>query len=251
MSSRVTACGAALALIAGLVLGAAPAAGDEPKPLRTLVYEVAYTIQSSRDLHVSGLTGGDQHATESGRAAVQRGFTSLDRGTLQIDVVAAPLDGTLVVDASYTGHESRHPPIRVVIYRDGALSYDPKYTLSAQARRILPLLARGVLAERDISPGSTWSTPLAKPAAGTTTYRISHRRENLATLVIAADFTVPGPSGFEEHDDATTDYATDVLCPVTYDGRFRVRRQVGPEQLESSDLRVTARLVTDTFPKKR
>jgi hypothetical protein len=244
---------ASLALGAVLMLVIAPASAaraDDIKPLRTLTYDVAYTLSTSQDVRVSGLTGGQPHDMETGRAAVQRGFNSNDRGTLQIDVIAAPADGTLVVDATYTGRESKQPAIRVVVFSDGSLSYDPKRVLSAQARRVVPLLARGILADHDVSPGSSWTTPFAKPASGTTTYRVSHREDTRATIAIAADFTVPGPSGYEEHDDGTTSYATDVLCPLTYDGRFRVRRQITPEQLESADSHVTATLVSDSFAKK-
>lgn len=234
-----------------LLLTTAPAArADDSKPLRTLTYEVAYTLQTVRDSRVSGLTGGQQHETEAGRAAVQRGFSSNDRGTLQLDVIAAPNDGTLVVDAAYTGREAKQPRIRVAVFPDGTLTYDPKLLLSAQARRIVPLLARGIVAGRDVAPGSSWTTPFAKPASGTTTYRVSHRDDTRATIAIAADFVVPGPTGYEEHDDGTITYATDVLCPLSYDGRFRVRQQLTPDQLESSDSHVTATLVSDTFARK-
>ncbi len=239
---------ASLALSVALML-AVPSTvrAADVKPLRTLTYDVSYTLQTSRDTHVSGLTGGDLHTTESGRAAVQRGFTSTDYGRLQIDVIAAPADGTLVVDAAYSGRESVQPAIRIAIFRDGTITYDPKRLLSAQARRIVPLLSRGILADRDVSAGASWTTPLARPATGNTTYRVNQRQESRVTLAIVADFTVPGPSGYEEHDDGTTTYALDVLCPVTYDGRFRVRQQISPEQLESSDSRVTATLVSDSF----
>ncbi len=239
----------------GFVLLIAPAtlarAADAPKTLRTLTYDVAYTLQTTRDSRVSGLTGGAPHGQESGRAAVQRGFIANDHGTLRVDVIAAPADGSLVVDASYEGREVKQPPLRIAIFPDGSLSYDPKRLLSAQARRVLPLLARGVLADHDVSPGSSWTTPLPKPANGTTTYTVSHREDTRATIAIAADFIVPGPAGYEEHDDGTTTYATDVLCPVTYDARFRIREQLNPDQLESSDSHVTATLVSDTFAKKR
>lgn len=242
---------AALVLSVALVLAAPRTArAADARPLRTLTYDVSYTLQTSRDTRVSGLTGGDPHTTESGRAAVQRGFTSTDYGRLQIDVIAAPADGTLVVDAAYAGRESVQPVIRIAIFRDGTITYDPKRLLSAQARRIVPLLARGILADRDVGAGASWTTPLARPANGTTTYRVSQRQESRVTLAIAADFTVPGPSGYEEHDDGTTTYALDVLCPLSYDGRFRVRHQISPDQLESSDSRVIATLVSDSFAPK-
>ena len=241
---------APLALGFAVLLAGAPAVADELKPLRTLTYDVAYTMQTSQDTHVSGLTGGQSHDMEAGRAAVQRGFNSNDRGTMQIAVVAAPADGSLVADVSYEGSVVKQPPIRVAIMPDGGLTYDPKRLLIAQARRLLPLLARGILAQRDVSPGASWTQALAKPASGMTTYRVTHRDETRATIVIATDFTVPGPAGYEEHDDGTTTYATDVLCPLSFDMRFRIRQQLTPERLESSDAHVTATLVSDSFAKK-
>jgi len=243
----------ALAFALTLAATAAARAADAPapaEPLRTLTYDVTYTLQTSQDTRVSGLTGGQPHDQEAGRAAVQRGFVSNDRGTLRIDVVAAPADGTLVVDASYDGREAKQPPMRVAIFPDGALSYDPKRLLTAQARQALPLLARGMLADHDVSPGSSWSTPFAKPAQGTTTYRVSHRDDTRAKIQISADVFVSGPNGYDEHDDGTMTYATDVLCPVEFDVRQRLRRQITPDKLESSDSRVTATLVSDTFAKK-
>ncbi len=243
----------ALALALTVVAASSARAADAPPiaPLRTLTYDVTYTLQTSQDQTVSGLTGGQAHDQEAGRAAVRRGFSSNDRGTLQIDVVAAPADGTLVVDASYAGRESKQPPLRVAIFPDGALTYDPARLLSAQARHVLPLLSRGMIADRDVSPGSSWTTPLAKPAHGTTTYRVTHRDLTSAIIQIAADLSVPGPSGYDEHDDGTTTYDTAMLCPLAFDLRQRVRRQLTPERLESSDSRVTATLVSDSFATKR
>src|ERR1700680_4350671 len=113
---------------------AADAPAPAVQPLRTLTYDVVYTLQTSQTIKTSGITGGDPHSMEWGNAAVQRGVNSNDKGTLQIDVIAAPADGTLVVDASYAGHESKQPTVRVVIFADGTLTYDPKSLLSAQAR---------------------------------------------------------------------------------------------------------------------
>jgi hypothetical protein len=243
----------ALALALTLAAAAPAHAADAPAPaapLRTLTYDVAYSLQTSQEQRVSGLTGGQQHDQEAGRAAVRRGFGSNDRGTLQIDVVAAPADGTLVVDVSYDGREVKQPAVRVAIFPDGVLTYDPKRVLSAQARNLLPLLSRGMLADRDVSPGSSWTTPLAKPAKGTTTYRVTHLDDKRATIQIAADLTVAGPGGYDEHDDGTTTYDTGVLCPLAYDVRQRVRRQLSAERLESTDTRVTATLVSDSFAKK-
>ena len=106
-----------------------------------------------------------------------------------------------------------------------------------------------MIANRDVSPGSTWSTPFAPPAKGATTYHVVHRDGTRAEIAITADAVVPGASGYDEHADGTTTYATDVLCPTAYDIRIRVRQQLTPETLESSDAQLTATLVRDTFAK--
>jgi hypothetical protein len=243
--ARVSASALVLTLAAA---GAARAA--DPPPLRTLAYDVTYSLQTTQDVKISGLTGGNPHGLEAGNASVSRGATQTDRGTLKIDVVAAPADGTLVVDASYAGREAKQPPVRVVIFSDGALSYDPKYLLSPPARQVLPLLARGLLAERDVAPGATWTAPVPKPAQGTLTYRVAHADAARATLAIVGDAVIRGPNGFEEHDDVTTTYATDVLCPISVDGRQRMRRQTTSERTEIADSRVTATLLSDSFAKK-
>jgi hypothetical protein len=241
----------ALAIVFGLALvapGAARAA--DPPPLRTLTYDVAYSLLTTQDVKTSGLTGGDPHGFEAGSASISRGATQSDRGTLKVDVIAAPADRTLVVDASYAGRDAKQPPIRVAIFPDGALSYDPKYVLSAQARQVLPLLARGLLAEHELSPGASWTAPVARPAQGTLTYRVAQVDAARATLAISGDAVIRGPNGFEEHDDVTTTYLTDVLCPLSVDGRQRMRRQTSPERTEVADSHVVATLVSDSFSKK-
>jgi hypothetical protein len=245
-----------LALAIALVcsVAAAARAADAPKPVRTLTYDVAYSVQTTQERLVSNLMGGNAgngpHTPDVGKGSVSRGFGSNDRGTLTVDVVAATGDGGLVVDATYEGREARQPVLRVAIMSDGRLLFDPKRSLSAQARRLLPLLSRGMIANRDVSPGSTWSTPFAPPAKGETTYHVVHRDDTRATIAITTDAIVAGPAGYDEHADGTTTYATDVLCPTAYDIRIRVRQQLTPETLESSDAHVTATLLHDTFAKK-
>ena len=237
-----------------LTTAVAARADDVPKPLRTLTYDVAYSVQTTQETLVSNLMGGNAdsrpHTPDVGKGSVSRGFGSNDRGTLTVDVIAATGDGGLVVDASYEGREARQPALRVAIMSDGRLLFDPKRSLSAQARRLLPLLSRAMIDNRDVSPGSTWSTPFALPAKGATTYHVVHRDETRATIAITVDAVVAGPSGYDEHADGTTTYATDVLCPTAYDIRIRVRQQLTPEKLESSDAHVSATLVRDTFAKK-
>ncbi|HTJ27582.1 MAG TPA: hypothetical protein VMA36_15585 [Candidatus Limnocylindria bacterium] len=244
--------------LAGMV-GAAPAAA--PKPLRTLVYAIAYATRARNEELTSGFTGavnmgnarGGQRlpaAATAGDATVDRQADVSDDGTLTINVIAATGDGGLVVDAAFAGKTTTQPTIRVAIFADGRLSYDPRDTLSAQAGRVLPLLARGIIANRDVSPGSSWSTavPFAQ-ARGSTLYRVVHVDGERAELAIERQMTVEGPRGFSEQDHGTATYATDRLCPLAFELDAYARHQPAPDQYVTESAHLSAKLISDTFSK--
>lgn len=238
------------AALAGFVLvtGVTAGAADAPKPLRTLVYAVQFTAQTKNAEQTSGFDAGGSGGG-IGHGMVERGSTETDDGTLTVDVIAPTADAGLVVDAGWVGKKTSHAPVRVGIHADGSLSYDPGKGLGPQARRFLPLLARGVVAARNVAPGSTWTTPLPAPVKGMTTYRVAALDGEVASLAIDTDMSVTGPHGFDEQDHATARYATDKLCPVTYDVQARSRRQASPDQYVTEIAHLTATLVSDTFRK--
>ena len=227
-------------------------AADAPKPLRTLVYAVQFSAQTRNAEQTSGFTGSDTgpQSTGVGHGLVERSSTVSDDGTLTVDVVGASADAGLVVDASYTGKNSAQAPVRVAIYPDGRLAFDPLKPLSPQAARLLPLLARGFVAGRDVSAGSTWKTEVAAPAKGTVTYRVSEIQGEVATIAIDGEIKVVGARGYDEVDHGTTRYATDRLCPVSYDLTARSRHQPTADQTVTENAHLTATLVSDTFAKK-
>jgi hypothetical protein len=242
-----------IAVTAALVLGSgALAAADAPKPLRTLVYSVQYSSQSRNTEQTSGFSGSDSgpSGTSMGHGAVERNSNVSDDGTLTIDVVGASADAGLVVDAAYAGKTTAQPAIRVAIFPDGRLSIDPRHQLSPEAARVLPLLARGLVAGRDVSPGSAWKTDVAPPAKGSIAYRVSALEGQQATLVIDSDIKVPGPQGYDEQGHGTAKYATDLLCPLTYDLEAHSRHQPSADQYVTSNSHLTATLVSDSFAKK-
>lgn len=233
MFVRLTAAAAVL-----LLLAAPGTAGAADKPLRTLAFDVGYSVASSSERNENGITGG----SGSGGA-----FDVDDAGTMKIDVVAVTADGGLVVDTSYSGKVTQQAPVRVAIYSDGRLAFDPKSSPCPQALYVLPLLARGLFGQRELERGTTWTTKLDEPAA-TTTYRVVDVDAPVATLAIERDLTSGGTRGYQEHETGTLRYATDMLAPLRIDFFIHSRRTT-LDRIETADTHLLATLKSDSFVK--
>jgi len=236
----------AIAITCALAAGGTAHAAEPTKPLRTLVYSVQYTAQNRSDEQTSGFTGNGGGAGTAG-GVVTRTSDVGDDGTLTIDVVAATADGGLVVDATYTGKTSVQPKLRFAIFPDGRLSVDPHATVSLESVYLLPLLARGLVAGRDVSLGSAWTVPAPPGTKGDGSYKVTGIDGNVATLAIVTTRTVTGPRGYDESDTATARYDTARLCPLSYDLSAVSRHTVGSDQYVSTNARLIASLVSDTF----
>ena len=250
----------ALGIVAAFAVPVAAAAADQPiKPLRTLVYDVQSAAHSTYEKKTSGFNGayganppmgGGAAGISAGNGTAGVGLDGSDSGRLTIDVIAATPDGGLVVDTAYAGTLSSQPKIRVALYPDGRLSAVPSKPRGPEARHILPLLARGFVANRDVSPGSSWTESAPPPAKGSTTYRVSGLDGDRATIALEGSISLPGVNGFDETDHGTTIYATNLISPVSYDITARIHRQVGVDESVTTDTHMKVTLVSDTFAKK-
>jgi hypothetical protein len=173
-----------------------------------------------------------------------------DSGRLTIDVIAATPDGGLVVDVAYAGKLNGAPKMRVALYPDGRLSADPTKMLGPEALHILPLLARGFMADRTVQIGASWTVQAPPPAKGATTYRVSGVNGANATLSLEGSLSVGGVNGFDESDRGTTTYATDLISPLSYDLSAHIRRQIAGDETITTDAHLVATLVSDSFAKK-
>lgn len=235
-----------------LAVSLAPARAAEPPPiavLRTLTYAVAYSAQTRSDEQTSGFRGGGAGAIATGNAHVERNASTDDAGTLTVEVLAATADGGLVVDAAYDGRTATQPKTRVAITREGRLSFDPRRSLSVEAEHLLPMLARGFVADRDVSPGTSWSVPLPAPAKGAATYSVKRVDGAAATLAVDTTIDVPGVRGFSESETGTLVYHTDRLCPTAVDLTIHERHAPAPDQYATTNARLTASLAHDSFVK--
>lgn len=251
----------ALAAAAAFAAPLAAAAADAPvKSLRTLVYDVTYTAHTTHEVKSSGFNSGygggggglsdSASPTVSGTGVASQYMNGDDHGKLTIDVVAATQDGGLVVDTAFAGSINTQPTTRVAIFKDGRMSVDPAHPLAPETARLLPLIARGFIADRDVSAGSTWSIPAPAPAKGSTTYKVQSSDGHLARIAMEGLVTVPGPTGFDESSQGVTTYATDIVSPVSYDLTARIHRQLGMDQSMTTNAHLTATLVSDTMAKK-
>jgi hypothetical protein len=250
----------ALVVLAALAAPAVATAADPPlKVLRSLVYDVQSSAHTLHQKKTSGFNGGfggggpmDVNAgVSSGDGTAGVGLDGTDSGRLTIDVVAITQDGGLVVDATYAGRLSNQPKTRVALYPDGRLAADPTKQLGPEALHVLPLLARGFIANRDVSPGSSWTVVAPPPAKGVTTYRVSQLNGEMATIALEGSISVPGVNGFDETDRGTTTYATDLVSPVSFDLTARIRRQLGVDESVTTNTHMTVTLVSDSFAKKK
>jgi len=248
-----TAFALAALLAAGAPLGARAA---DPPPLRSIVFDVAYSAHSTHEKRTSGFNGAYGNGMNTGPAALGGpataavGLDGTDTGRMTVDVIAAAKDGGLVVDAAYAGKLGSQPKTRIVVYPDGRLSADPTKTLDPTVVQVLPLFARGFIANRDVSPGSSWTTPAPPPLKGSTTYRVTALDGQYATLALEGSRTLSGVNGFEETDRGITKYATDLIVPISYDVNSHIRREPSMDETVTTDAHVVVTLVSDSFVKK-
>jgi hypothetical protein len=249
MLRRLLACGVALgALTAGAAVSPAGAA-DAAKPLRVIVYDVTYAVTTTRREKTSGFTGNGMSAS-NGSPFVNNHFGGGDDGTVTVAIVAATLDGGLVADVGFVGKKTTQPTVRVAILRNGALSFDPHKELYPEASLLLPLLARGLMADRTIDVGQSWAMPAPEPVSGETTYKVAAVDGNRATLAFQTTLYKKAPPPYSESATGNVVYATDLLSPLTLDIHSIVRRPVQGDVDDTIDSWVTAKLRSDTFAKR-
>lgn len=229
---------ATLSFAATPLVGAAAPQNPALTPLRSLVYATALSAETTNEHTTSGPTASRTSDIE-------------DTGTLTISVVAAPRDGGLVVDARFSGERSTQTEVRVSIMADGTLAYDARRPLSIEAGRVLPFLARGFVADRQIGPGATWTVALPRPAHGSTEYTVVAVVGSDATIRITSTIDIAGRDARTEFDRGELVYDTDRLDPKRYDVDTLEYRSPASDRRARTRGHLTARLLSDSFAETR
>jgi hypothetical protein len=218
---------------------------DAPaKPLRTLVYTVDYVGVSVRREQTAGF------GASVGHGITERNRDIDEHGKLTVAIIAASQDGGLVADVSYAGSSTVQDTVRVAIFSDGRLSYDPKTPLCVEAATLVPYLARGFAADHAIEAGQSWKTPEAPPATGATTYTVTTVDDPHADISIVANVAVTGPSGFTEQSTGKTTYNVRVQCPLSLDLELITHREISISESDNTRVNFAAKLASDTFPSR-
>ena len=226
---------------------AAGAAAPAVKPLRTLVYATEYDVTTTHQRHLSGLGDGVHPGVTVGAATQERVYTVANKARLRIDVVAIADDG-IVFDTTLTDGDRTQPAIRVAVSNDGLVQVSPAADLSPEARELMPLLARGLLADRDVRAGASWRATEAPPNRGETRTTVVRADDDSAELRIERD-RVLAAGAVTEHAVVSAAYLRKMLDPRTYALEATIRREVGIGASETARIRYTATLVSDTFAK--
>jgi hypothetical protein len=229
-----------LTLAAVACAGATASAADAPKPLRTLVYDVQWDSTATRSTRDSGIGGAASGQSNAVAAAP-------DSGTMTIDVLAATNDGGLVVDAAFDGKTTKQPAARIALAENGSMNWNPGTEVAPQTRRLLPLLARGIVKDHDFTAGSTWTTPAPPPATGSLTYKVRQVEGTFATFDLSYTISTATMPRTDENGQATVSYDTFHVCPMKLDLQAHARRTLAMNASETVDYHLVARLVSDSL----
>jgi hypothetical protein len=184
-----------------------PSALPSSAPIRTLQYTVSVTVSQTREMPGTG----------NARTLTAGGYEA--KGTIAVDVLAATLDGGLLVDTTENASGRGVPRTIVSIGGDGRLSYDPKQSaLSDEDAALLRWLARTFYANRSTDPGTTWAVDLSSgQLKGIERYRVISNSDGKVSL----EYRLEANS-----NNAPTPYSLSRIGSVVYDTRLTVPLQV-------------------------
>jgi hypothetical protein len=220
-------------------------------PLRTLVYRFNYGVSTQVESRSpvdaqSGMSRLGPPPAPSGPNKDVQSLRTINSGTLRVDVITLRA-GVLVVDEQLDGSERSQPALRVAIFPNGLLTYDPKRQLAPEARLLLPLFSGKFFGDRAIDRGDQWSMPWLAPSKGETHYTVAAIDGDLATI----HFEGAGSQGnVTRQDSATMTYETRQLDPVRYEYTGTDRDASTASSYRIDRIALDAELISDTFANK-
>jgi hypothetical protein len=209
----------------------APSAVPSTAPIRTLQYTVAVTVSQTRE------TSG----SSSGRTLTSGGYEA--KGTISVDVLAATLDGGLLVDTTENAAGRVQGKTIVSIGGDGRLSYDAKQQapLTDEQTALLRWLSRTFYADRSTDPGTAWSVDLTAGATkGVERYRVISNDDGKVALEYRLEANGSTPSTYTVMRSGNIVYDTKLTVPVQVSYRGDQRDRGGAMTTTSVAINLTA-----------
>lgn len=219
-------------------------------PIRTLQYTMMLIVGQTRENRNSGIGTGDS-ASGGSRSIASGGFEA--KGTISVDVITTMQDGGLLVDATENATGRMFPKVRVSVFNDGRLTYDPKQqsNLSEEELSLLRWLARGFYSvDRATDPGTTWNVDASNGGVRSSEhYRVVSNTDGKVNLDYKMESTASGANGYTMTRLGNVLYDTRLTVPVqvNYRGETRVDRQGGADTTTSA---VALNLTADSFAHK-
>jgi hypothetical protein len=241
---------AALASLA-LYAGAGTAYADEAK--LPVVRHLAYRLSV-------GWTGRTQEHREDGLQAIRPGpgaarqndsltvgTRTFEEGRIIADVVAATLDGGLVVDISEEAQTRTRRVVRVGIHSNGRLDYPPDAEMSEEEGFLLRLLARGI-APSHIEEGSTWNVDESgADYVWRTNFRaVEIRASDDVRLEMQSSLTSHGVGGVTVSSSGKVAYDPTRDVPLSMELDTKALRQTATA-VTTTDLAISLELLEDSF----
>jgi hypothetical protein len=251
------------AAFAAAPLSARPS--DLPKPLRSLVYDLAVSIGIVRRTHQSPLSTTIRVVRgrgANGAAAVPRGAgggnedantAALEaRGSIAVDVIAATADGGLVVDMAEAAPGRNRAKVRFAVTADGMVAYDPKRAddVSEEELALGRWLARGFYGDHPRDAGAKWTIDQSgNGVAVAEHYRVRSADDRRVTLDYRLEEAGSGAGSFTATREGSLVYDTGLTVPLraTYEGATRRQFADAYDEMHTS---IVLTLTVDSFAKK-
>ena len=153
-----------LALI--LLALAGPAAANPAPPIRHMVFTAHIEGDGHASAPMRGANAGEADPGGSTYGSVGQNGRVSETMTIDVDVMGALDDGSLVVRVTESGKDAA-APAQLGITKDGDLISIDGDGVSVEAAPLLRLLARNFVVGHDVDPGSSWTLPFGPERSGT------------------------------------------------------------------------------------
>jgi hypothetical protein len=233
------------ALLSGFA--GAPAAAQQGKPMRQLVYDFDISITQDRTVHSSGVgeAGGG-----TGSGMTHYGGGNSDKGTIRVDVLAVQPDTGLVVSISEQGRGDRTAaPATCVVYGIGSVVCESEKKVNEEEMALLRLLGRNFVNPSQLDLKHHWQNLNAMPGGKETNdYTISHDDNNgMLAIDYVRSLTIEGASGYRADTNGNLAYNQRLSVPVKLKEDTVTRRSVGQGQDDRIEQQLTLTLTNDSL----
>ena len=196
----------------------APAAAQQTKPVRHLVYGFDISITSETTVQNSGIGSTDDvHSSSSGSGMTHYGAGNSDKGAITVDVLAVQPDTGLVVSISEQARQTRSAePATCVVYGIGSVICDSSKKINEEEMSLLRVLGRNFVSPSQLDAKRHWQNVNSTPSGKETNdYTITGDDNNgLLAIDYLRSLTVQGANGYRADTRGNLAYNEKLSVPI-------------------------------------